>query len=282
MKIRGLLSAMLLASWLACPARATTLVQLSLEQLSRASSHIVRGRVVSQESRWNEAHTQIVTVTTFAVDYAVKGKRPATVLIEQPGGTVGNIHVRVAGTVRFYPQESYLLFLEPARASDSRFLLVGMVQGAYRIYRDVTTNEERVINPLGGLYYGPQERAGGVRASAQTVSLREFRQQLSTALQAPTVIPRGTTIPLTVLSTETRGVGRVRVLGRTAMELYPSASVVIPAGSPVEGTAELVAGKWRIRWTEISIRGTRVPFSANSEEPAGGTLRGRMLVVKVR
>ena len=49
------------------PCRATTLVRLSLEQLSQASTHVVRGHAVRQESRWNPEHTRIVTLTTVAV-----------------------------------------------------------------------------------------------------------------------------------------------------------------------------------------------------------------------
>ncbi len=282
MNIRVLISTALIGSWLAAPARATTLVRLSLEQLSQASSDIVRGHVVSQESQWNPAHNQIVTLTTIAVDQAVKGQPPASLVIEQLGGTVGNIRSRVPGTVQFQPQGDYLLFLEPAAANSSHYLVVGMMQGAYRIYPDRITHEERVIQPLGGFFYGTRGSGGGLKTSEQTIPLNQFRQQLLAALLARIVIPRGTSIPLTIQSTESRGVGRVRVLGRTAGDVYPSASVVIPAGSRIEGTAQWVSGVWRIRWTELFIRGAHVEINATSEEPAGVTLRGRTVLINVR
>lgn len=47
MKTRLLLLMALVASWLVPPARATTLVRMSLEQLSQAASEIVQARVLS-------------------------------------------------------------------------------------------------------------------------------------------------------------------------------------------------------------------------------------------
>ncbi len=281
MKARVLLTIGLLGA-LPAVAAATSLVRLSLEQLSQASTEIVRAHVVRQQSQWNSNHTWIVTLTTVALDQSVKGQPPATLVLEQPGGTVGNIHVYVPGTIRFFPQSHYLLFLERSGADPSRFLLVGMGQGAYRIYRDAMTKEERVILPFGGLFERRRESNLGMKPPSGTLSLSEFRRQLTAALETPLVVPRGTSIPLAIQTTEPRGVGRVRVSGQTTADLFPTSSLVIPAGSMVEGTAELVNGKWRIHWTEMSVRGARVAISAGSEEPTGTTLRGRVLLINVR
>jgi hypothetical protein len=113
------------------------------------------------------------------------------------------------------------------------------------------------------------------------VPLGVFRQQVAAAVVSPILIPRGTAIPLSIQSTESRGVGRVRVVARTATTLFPNAVTVIPAGSEMVGAAELASGVWRIRWTELSVRGTRAEIRAGSEEPRG-RLEGRALVVQVR
>jgi hypothetical protein len=281
MRIRFLLLVAILALFVFRPARATTLLRLSLNQLTQASSAIVRGHVLSQESRWNTAHTRIVTLTTIAVAETLKGAPPSTLVVEQLGGTVGNIRLHVSGTVHFHPDTDYLLFLEPAGTDTSKFLVVGMMQGAYRVYRDATTQEERVIRPLAG-FYGGAPGGGAPRVSEETMPLGAFRQQVAGAVQSPILIPRGTSLPLIVESTESRGVERLRVLARTATALYPNPGLVIPAGSQVEGTAQLVSGVWRIHWTDLVIRGTRVEISAISQEPRDTALRGRMLVVSVR
>jgi hypothetical protein len=219
-----------------------------------------------------------VTLTTLTVEDTIKGHPPATVVVEQMGGTVGDIRVWVAGTALFRPQESYMLFLEPSTGS-SRYLLVGMVQGSYHIFRDPLAQEERVSLPLNRLLLGSGKE---LRTSGGLLPLKEFREDLSAAMKAPVVIPRGTAIPVTIQSVESRGVARVRVLGQTTAEVFPAPTVVIPAGSPLEGTAERVSGKWRIHWTEVSIRGQRGAISATSQEPADSTLRGRTLVITVR
>lgn len=282
MKVRLLLS-VAVASLVATPQLwATTLVRLSLEQLTQASTAIVQGRVISQESRWNPEHTRIFTYTSIAVSQADKGNPPSTFVIEQPGGKVGNIHTFVAGVVHFRPETEYMLFLEPSSRDASQYLVVGMVQGALRIYRDAATHQPRVILPLGSITH--LTRKGATKATVQgpTVPLNEFRQQIASSLQTPIVIPRGASIPVSILSTESLGVGRLRVVGRTTSDTFPSSSVAVPAGSPIEGTAQRVGKVWKIHWNEITVRGTRAQLSASSEEPVGGSLKGRVRVVEVR
>ena len=271
--------AVLLGTWCAATARATTLVRLSLEQLTEASSAIVRGHVVSQESGWNPAHTHIFTTTTIAVDQALKGNVQPEVVIEQLGGKLGHRREYVAGTVHFFPQASYWLFLEPAAAGTGRDMGVGMAQGAYRIYQDPATREERVIRPFGGAFYGT---SGPAQATEGARPIEQFRQEVSAALQAPLVIPKGTSLPVLIEAARSQGVGRLSVLGRTTADVYPSRTVVVPAGSEVEGRAERVAGTWRILWTGVSIRGARVAIAGASSEPAAEHLGGKMVVIRVR
>lgn len=277
---------MFLVGLVAGSANATTLVRMSLEQLSQAASDIVRGHVVSQEMRWNETNTQIMTLTNIAVDQRIKGRTPA-VVVEQPGGTVGNTRSRVAGTVHFRQGEDYVLFLEPSRAYPARRLVVEMMQGAYRIYRDPTTNEERVIQPLSKSVERdqvdaaePAEPAANA-GRAETIPLNQFNPQLSLAIAAPLVVPKGTSIPLVVETTEFEGVGRMHVVGRTSADIFPNPKTVIPAGSYIEGSAQKWQGVWRIYWTGMSVRGASIPISASSEEFSEG-LRGRSMIVRVK
>jgi hypothetical protein len=257
------------------PAGATTLVHMSLEQLSQASTDIVRGHVVYQESSWDAFHKLMLTVTQVAIEQRMKGQAPELIEIEQPGGKIGNVRLYVPGTVHFLPGAKYLLFVEPARTAPSRYLVVGMTQGAYRIYQDAAIGEERVLRPLGRMFYGPGT------ASSQTESLRLFRQELSSAIAAPMIIPGGTVMLITVETTEMSGVGRLEVQGRTARDLFPGERIVVPAGSLVEGTAQEKSGAWQIRWSDVIVRGRRIPIFATGNE-AMGALRGKTLVVRVQ
>ena len=266
----------------AAPASSTTLVRMSLDQLAEASTEIVRARVVSQETAWNPQHTRIYTYTTFALDQTYKGDPPSFPVIQQPGGTVGKTRVFVAGTVQFHTQTGYLLFLERSSADPSKFLPVGMVQGAYRIYRDEKTQEEKLILPLGSLTRGSPASGPGSVLAGPAVPVHQFQRDISASLSSPLSIPRGTAIPVAIKSAQSAGVRRMEVRGRTTADLFPNSGLVIPAGSAISGMAERVGDSWMISWTEVSIRGTQVLLSARNTEPAARTLQGRTLVVNVR
>ena len=282
MKMRTALFAGWVAVLAAASACATTLVRMSLGQLTEASTEIIRGHVVSQETLWNPGRTRIYTYTTVALDQTYKGNPPSTLVVQQPGGTIGNVRVFVAGTIQFHSQAGYVLFLERSVTDSSKFLPVGMTQGVYRIYRDATTQEEKLILPLGSLTRGAPASGAGSTIAGPAVPIRQFQREVSTALSTPLAIPRGTAIPLTIKSTQFAGVSRMGVLGRTTSDLFPNAGLVIPAGSTFSGMAERVGDSWKISWTEVSIRGRQVLLSARSTEPDVEPLLGRLLVVNVR
>ncbi len=267
------------ASLAASVARASTLVSMSLEQLTEASSDIVQGRVAGQTDRWNDAHTQIVTLTSIKVEEAYKGNPTSTVVIEQMGGTVGNVSAFVPGEMTFNPQGEYVLFLEPA-AAGSYYRLVGMTQGAYRIYRDAVTKQDRVILPSFS-HLQAELQSIGPSDPPGTLPLGGFHKYVVGVVEQGIHVPHGLELSVAIISTEPRGTGRMRVYGRTTTALFPSRSLVIPAGTEVEGEAVLLSAMWTIHWDELSVRGVHAAISATNEE-AEGTLRGRSLVLQVR
>jgi hypothetical protein len=273
-KLKSALMSGFLVLALSAWASATTLVRMSLAQLSQAATTVVRGAVVSQVSRWNADHTRIFTLTTIAVSESLKGHPASTIVIQQPGGTVGHIRVLVPGTIRFRPAAQYVLFLE--NGPQGRYLPVGMVQGAYRLYSGRAGNE-RVTLPLGSLALGQKSQMMG-----PSPTLGEFHAAVTDVLSAPIIIPRGTAIPVVIDHTEFQGVGRFSLEGHTIMDLFPGPGVVIPAGSPVEGLAEKVGQHWEIFWNDVSIRGVSVRINAGSKQPTGVNLRGRSMIARVR
>jgi hypothetical protein len=259
------------------PACATTMVSMSMEQLTQASSDIVQARVVNQVSEWNAAHTQIVTLTTLAVAQTLKGNTPSTVQVRQLGGTVGNLTVSVPGAVAFRPQGEYVLFLEPAGGSD--YHVVGMTQGAYPIYQDAMSRQEQVVLPAN--FAQIQSIVSGGGNPVGTVPLVGFHKYVATLINAGIQIPHGLSIPLSIAYTESRGVGREHVYGKTTAQLFPNKTVVIPLGTEVEGEAVESSGNWTIHWDEVSVRGVHAQISAISHESVG-SLRGRNLILNVR
>jgi hypothetical protein len=259
------------------PARATTMVSMSMPQLAQASSDIVQARVVSQVSEWDSTHTQIVTLTTLAVLQTIKGNASSTIQVRQLGGTVGNLTVSVPGDVSFRPHSEYVLFLEPAEGSD--YHVVGMTQGAYPVYLDPASHEERVILPMNQTAV-PGLGAGGGSA-AGTVPLAGFHKYVATLVKTDIQIPHGLSLPVAIAYTESRGVGRMHVYGKTTAQLFPNKDVVIPVGTEVEGEAVLSGHTWTIHWDEVSIRGVHAPISAISNE-SEGSLRGMNVILNVR
>ena len=282
MNIRTPLFAVFVASLVAASASATTLLRMSLEQLTQASTEIIRGHVVSQQTLWNPEHTRIYTYTTLTLDQTYKGNPPSTLVVQQPGGTVGKVRVFVAGTIQFRAQVGYVLFLQRSPADPAKFLPVGMMQGAYRIYRDARTQEEKLILPLGSLTRGTPASGAGAILAGPAVPARQFQREVAAALSTPLTIPRGTEIPLAITSAQGAGVKRLEIKGQTTSDLFPNSGLVIPRGSTMSGMAEQTGGAWKISWTDVSIGGKQVLLSARSTAPSTRSLQGRVLVVNVR
>ena len=126
--------ALVLAMLLPAPAGATLLRHFDLPSMSREAHVIVRGRVLTQEARWNEERTRIYRYSELEVLESVKGARvPERLTVKQIGGTVGETTLSVVGTAELTVGEEVLLFLR----TDGRYhYLVGMHQGRYGVRRD--------------------------------------------------------------------------------------------------------------------------------------------------
>jgi hypothetical protein len=128
----GLHTAALCGLW-AASAGATTLIRLETPDLARKSELVVRGKVSRADAHWTGDHRRIVTDVEIEVAESFKGQAPKTVVVEQPGGVVGDIGQRVDGIARFDPGEEVVVFLE--RRPGDRFLVTGMAQGKFRVER---------------------------------------------------------------------------------------------------------------------------------------------------
>jgi hypothetical protein len=115
-------------------ARATSLVELSTEQLVDAADAVVRGKIVEV---WSEQDTDGVVWTRaqVAVSHTYKGDTNRTAyVIDQVGGTWGQARTVVHGSARFSIGEEVVLFLETL--GSGRTVTVGMMQGKYTLRMD--------------------------------------------------------------------------------------------------------------------------------------------------
>src|SRR4051794_15951474 len=109
---------------------ATTLVNHTVESLSRAADVVVHAKVRSSTSKL-AGPGLIVTVTELEVYTGIKGEPPATLNVVTRGGEVDGLGQRVDGEAVFEPGEETVLFLR--RRESGVFTLVGRAQGAFRV-----------------------------------------------------------------------------------------------------------------------------------------------------
>ncbi len=133
----------------AAAASATTVVPMSLEELTHAASDVVEAHALHSWTSWNAQHTLIYTYTTFQVSRALKGHAAGAITVKQVGGTADGYTQKVAGVRQFQEGEDALLFLRPSAAADGSLVVVGLMQGNFRVSR-LASGETLVSNGISG------------------------------------------------------------------------------------------------------------------------------------
>jgi len=128
--------ALVLVLVLAVPAlaAATSGRQQTLDGLTKASTDVVRGKVVSMQSRWNEDRTLIVTDVELQVTEALKGRAAPQVTLEVLGGRVDDLVLEIVGGPSFAPGEEVLVFATAGK--DGRLRLPGLAQAKVTVEPD--------------------------------------------------------------------------------------------------------------------------------------------------
>lgn len=108
---------------------AATLEKLTVEQMSRQATMIVRGRVTGclGESRGPVIYTRC----GVAVTETWKGDRKAQVSFVVPGGRFQNLTQTFTGTPKFNANEQYVLFLWVGRSGVPQ--IIGLSQGVFDV-----------------------------------------------------------------------------------------------------------------------------------------------------
>jgi hypothetical protein len=173
MRRRFVLPALLLT---AVALTATTVVPMSVEELTHRSSHVVRARATESWAQWNSDHSMIHTYTRLQVVDRWKGAGPDSVVVKQPGGTAEGYTQRVAGVRQFTSGEEAVLFLRPSDARDGSMVVTGLIQGNFRLYR-ATSGEVTATNGVPGVnelqtgsvthYHGQRMNVGELRERVQ-------------------------------------------------------------------------------------------------------------------
>ncbi|HEY0703321.1 MAG TPA: hypothetical protein VGD60_11185 [Candidatus Acidoferrales bacterium] len=122
--------------------RSTTLVRMSVAQMTQTAQLVIRARCVENSVRWD--HGEIWTFTTFAIEETWKGPfsdfSNQFLRIRLLGGTVGHFTSNVSGIPRFSPGEEVVLFLEPSDPKGC-YSVVSWLQGTFRVQEDLRTGQ---------------------------------------------------------------------------------------------------------------------------------------------
>jgi hypothetical protein len=122
-----------LALAIAQAAFATSVLKLSLQDLTKKSDSIVMARVDDAVASWDAGHKEIYTYITLSVLQPVKGNKGATTItLRQLGGTVGNIASVVPGMPSFKKGEEVVVFLTQKDAAGYPWVM-GLEQGKYSV-----------------------------------------------------------------------------------------------------------------------------------------------------
>ena len=142
----------LVAIFAAIAASATTVKPLTIEELTATASMVVEGQATETWSTWNTQHSLIYTFTRIHVTKTLKGTSAETVLVKQMGGTANGYTQRVAGVSPMRPGDLSVLFLRPSGANDGTMVIVGLMQGDFRVEREATTGSTIVNNDVSGVH----------------------------------------------------------------------------------------------------------------------------------
>jgi hypothetical protein len=173
------LSAALLILLMVATANATMVKPMTVEELTDASAQIVEGQALESWTSWNPQHTRIYTYTRVKVSRALKGSAQDTLIIRQVGGSADGYTQHVAGVQPMSAKERALLFLRPSQANDGTMVIVGLMQGHFRVARDPQRGSLVVSN---GVMGAEQVSKGSVQNyKGQRLTLAEMERRIRKA-----------------------------------------------------------------------------------------------------
>jgi hypothetical protein len=156
---------------------ATTLKRMSIEEMSRAATVVVRAQCTTTAPAWDEG--EIWTFSSFQIKEVWKGSASGTLTVRLLGGTMGNLVSSVSGVPRFHPGEDVVLFLQPTRRGD--FSVVSWVQGTFRVSHDRRTGQDWALQDAADFHdFDPGARQFAATATGP-ISLAALRSMVLAA-----------------------------------------------------------------------------------------------------
>ncbi|MDP9171627.1 MAG: hypothetical protein M3N54_13500 [Acidobacteriota bacterium] len=146
---------------------ATTIPRLTFEQLTDASDLIASGRVTQSWGAWDSEHKYIWTHYLLSVSETARGASAASVEFAEPGGTVGDASMMIAGSVVYKVGADVVVFL--SRMPNGYLRTTGWAQGKYALD---TNGRLHGVAALGG------------EVTLDGLSLTELKQRVAVRVRA--------------------------------------------------------------------------------------------------
>ena len=157
---------------------ATSVIPMSVEQLTISSTEIVRARAISSVSSWDADHAHIYTFTSFEPIETWKGAAPSQIVVRQMGGRVGNIEQRVSGVRRWSAGDESVLFLRPSEVGQGVMAVVGLFQGNFAVKRSAVAEPLALNGVPDAMQYDPATRTA-TQFRAKPITLRELHERVA-------------------------------------------------------------------------------------------------------
>jgi len=113
-----------------------------VESMSKNADLIITGKVVEQNSSWNENNTRIYTQATIRVEEYIKGNNNSgSIIVSYPGGEVGDVGEMYSHMPRFENNEDVLVFLKKDD-KNTNYKVVNGEEGKINVLTDPKTGEK--------------------------------------------------------------------------------------------------------------------------------------------
>jgi hypothetical protein len=139
---------------IAAPAHATSLANLTTEQMTDAATWIVEGHVTRVWTELDDTTGRVWTRADVTVTDVWKGPSdPVSLVVDSAGGTYGATTTTIASQAVFSVEEDVLLFLDEVR--DGRLVPIAKFLGKYTIRRAPGDTRPNVMHtqPTPGIPY---------------------------------------------------------------------------------------------------------------------------------
>jgi hypothetical protein len=118
------------------------LTSSDIERMSKNADIIITGKVVEQNSNWNENNARIYTQATIQVEEYLKGgNNSGPVIVSYLGGEVGDVGEMYSHMPRFENNEEVLVFLKKDDKSTNYKVFNGE-EGKINVVMDPKTGEK--------------------------------------------------------------------------------------------------------------------------------------------